>query len=85
MSLEFEMFFTRNVYRRVRDCYNRPVCSVPGSQIELVDRESNDFNWTFRYRLFLLIIHVFIYQRDDFLYVAFRCLICSRLLELPNL
>ncbi|KAJ7379980.1 Serine palmitoyltransferase 2 [Desmophyllum pertusum] len=46
---DFESFFTRNIYRCVRDCFNRPLCSVPGGQIELVDRESDDWNYTFRY------------------------------------
>jgi len=46
---DFESFYTRNLYTRVRDCFNRPICSVPGGQIDLVDRKSYDWNWTFRY------------------------------------
>lgn len=26
----FEGFYTRNIYMRVRDNFNRPICSVPG-------------------------------------------------------
>lgn len=26
----WEDFYTRNVYIRIRDCWNRPICSVPG-------------------------------------------------------
>ena len=37
------------MYIRVRDCFNRPICSVPGGEIDLVDRQSYDWNWTFRY------------------------------------
>ena len=37
------------MYTRVRDCFNRPICSVPGGEIDLLDRESEDWNWTFRY------------------------------------
>ncbi|KAK2553865.1 Serine palmitoyltransferase 2 [Acropora cervicornis] len=32
---DFESFYTRNMYTRVRDCFNRPICSVPGAEIEL--------------------------------------------------
>jgi serine palmitoyltransferase len=43
----YESFHTRNVYVRNRDCFNRPVCSVPGAQIELLERKSDDYNWTY--------------------------------------
>jgi serine palmitoyltransferase len=39
-------FFTRNLYGRVKGCFNRPICSVPGPTISLLERESKD-NWTF--------------------------------------
>jgi serine palmitoyltransferase len=45
----FESFFTRNVYMRARDCFNRPICSMPGAEIELMERVSDDFYWTFNY------------------------------------
>lgn len=44
----FENFFIRNVYMRGRDCFNRPICSPPGAEIELVDRKTDDYNWTFQ-------------------------------------
>ncbi|CAF1058468.1 unnamed protein product, partial [Brachionus calyciflorus] len=43
----YESFHTRNVYVRNRDCFNRPICSVPGPEIELLERKSDDYNWTF--------------------------------------
>lgn len=43
----FEAFYTRNIYRRIRDCWNRPISSVPGAYIDLIDRYSRDYNWTF--------------------------------------
>ncbi|EGD78212.1 serine palmitoyltransferase [Salpingoeca rosetta] len=43
----FESFFTRNMYRRVRDCFNRPICSVPGATLTLVERRTDDYGWTF--------------------------------------
>ncbi|RWS13651.1 serine palmitoyltransferase 2-like protein [Dinothrombium tinctorium] len=44
----FESFYTRNVYRRIRDGWNQPIASMPGAVITLLDRESDDYNWTFR-------------------------------------
>ena len=45
---DFESFYTRNLYTRLRDCFNRPICSVPGAEIDIVERESDDYNWTVR-------------------------------------
>ena len=49
MGLDFERFFTRNMYRRIRDAWNRPIASTPGAYFDIVDRVSDDNNWTFRY------------------------------------
>ncbi|XP_046872786.1 serine palmitoyltransferase 2 [Hypomesus transpacificus] len=46
---DFENFYTRNLYMRIRDSLNRPVCSVPGAKFHLVERVSHDYNWTFHY------------------------------------
>jgi len=43
----FESFYTRNLYRRIRDCWNRPICSVPGAEVTLLDRETPNHGWTF--------------------------------------
>jgi serine palmitoyltransferase len=45
---EYECFYTRNLYTRIRDCFNRPICSVPGANIDIIERVSDDFNWTFK-------------------------------------
>jgi serine palmitoyltransferase len=45
----YESFYTRNVYTRIRDCFNRPICSVPGAEIELLERKTDDYNWSFYY------------------------------------
>ncbi|XP_066249345.1 serine palmitoyltransferase 2 [Euwallacea similis] len=45
----FSMFYSRYVYRRVRDCWNYPICSVPGSEVVLKDRVTNDCGWTFEF------------------------------------
>uniref|UniRef100_A0A4W3K9V8 serine C-palmitoyltransferase n=1 Tax=Callorhinchus milii TaxID=7868 RepID=A0A4W3K9V8_CALMI len=46
---DFENFYKRNLYMRVRDNWNRPICSVPGPTFDLVERVTDDYNWTFRY------------------------------------
>ncbi|XP_075383951.1 serine palmitoyltransferase 3 [Tenrec ecaudatus] len=45
---DFENFYIRNLYMRIRDNWNRPVCSAPGAQFDLMERVSDDYNWTFR-------------------------------------
>ncbi|XP_012271798.1 serine palmitoyltransferase 2 [Orussus abietinus] len=45
----FESFYHRYVYRRVRDCWNRPICSVPGAMVTLKDRITRDYGWTFEF------------------------------------
>jgi serine palmitoyltransferase len=44
---DFESFYTRRLYHRIRDCWNRPITGVPGREITLLDRCSSDFNKTF--------------------------------------
>ncbi|MEQ2166439.1 hypothetical protein GOODEAATRI_028095 [Goodea atripinnis] len=45
---DFENFYTRkNLYMRIRDSWNRPICSVPGAKMDLMERVSHDYNWTF--------------------------------------
>lgn len=44
---DFENFYTRNLYMRIRDNWNRPICSVPGAKMDVVERVSHDYNWTF--------------------------------------
>jgi len=46
---DFESFFNRNMYRRVRDCWNRPIDSVPGAVLSVVDRVSDDHGWSFTF------------------------------------
>ncbi|KAM4542512.1 serine palmitoyltransferase 2-like [Odontesthes bonariensis] len=46
---DFENFYTRNLYMRIRDNWNRPICSVPGARMDLLERASRDYNWTFEY------------------------------------
>ncbi|KAI4900672.1 hypothetical protein NFI96_029595, partial [Prochilodus magdalenae] len=46
---DFEDFYTRNLYMRIRDNWNRPICSVPAGRMDLVERLSYDYNWTFSY------------------------------------
>ncbi|EDV21631.1 Serine palmitoyltransferase 2 [Trichoplax sp. H2] len=45
----FEALFTRFIYMRIRDCWNRPIASVPGAEFDVLERYSTDNNWTFQY------------------------------------
>jgi serine palmitoyltransferase len=45
--MSYDSFYLRNCYMRGRDVCARPICSVPGAEIELLERKSDDFNWTF--------------------------------------
>lgn len=46
---KFVTFYSLYLYRRIRDCWNYPVCSVPGAEIVLKDRITEDHGWTFKY------------------------------------
>lgn len=46
---DFENFYTRNLYMRIRDNWNRPICSVPGAKMDVMERVSHDYNWTFEW------------------------------------
>jgi serine palmitoyltransferase len=38
----FENFYTRRLYHRIQDCFNRPIASNPGATIQVLERVSND-------------------------------------------
>ncbi|KAG2374455.1 hypothetical protein C9374_010739 [Naegleria lovaniensis] len=40
----FEDLYTRRIFRRVCDCWNRPIASRPGAYIEVMERISHDYN-----------------------------------------
>ncbi|XP_008058343.1 serine palmitoyltransferase 3 [Carlito syrichta] len=46
---DFENFYKRNLYMRIRDNWNRPICSAPGPRFDMMERVSDDYNWTFRF------------------------------------
>ncbi|KAK3882143.1 hypothetical protein Pcinc_013466 [Petrolisthes cinctipes] len=49
LYIGFESFYTRNVYRRIQDCWNRAICSVPGAEIDLMERYTPDYGWTIKH------------------------------------
>lgn len=49
LEVDFSHFYTRNLYGRVRDAWNRPIASAPGAFMDVVDRYSDDYNLTFKY------------------------------------
>eukprot|EP01038_Epipyxis_sp_PR26KG_P008357 gene8357-11304_t len=42
----WESFFTRRLYHRLQDCWNRPICSSPSAHIDVMKRSSKDDNCT---------------------------------------
>ena len=46
---DYDSFYTRNLYMRIRECWNRPICSVPGRKVTLMERETNDYGWNFQF------------------------------------
>eukprot|EP00753_Platysulcus_tardus_P007039 PLAT14791.1.p1 GENE.PLAT14791.1~~PLAT14791.1.p1 ORF type:complete len:485 (-),score=222.29 PLAT14791.1:186-1640(-) len=43
---EWESFYTRRMYHRIQDCWNRPINSAPGAYIDVMHRGSKDGNKT---------------------------------------
>uniref|UniRef100_A0A0N5AA53 serine C-palmitoyltransferase n=1 Tax=Syphacia muris TaxID=451379 RepID=A0A0N5AA53_9BILA len=41
--------YTRHCYMRVRDVFERPIGSVPGATVKLLDRYTTDGCWTFKF------------------------------------
>ncbi|XP_055880995.1 serine palmitoyltransferase 2-like isoform X1 [Biomphalaria glabrata] len=48
LFLSWESFYTRNLYRRARDCWNRPISSCAGGRIDVMERVSPDYGWNFQ-------------------------------------
>lgn len=47
----YNSFFTRNMYMRARDCWNNPISSVPGRQVDVMERQSlsrKGWNWAYK-------------------------------------
>ncbi|KAI9494136.1 pyridoxal phosphate-dependent transferase [Zychaea mexicana] len=45
---DFDSFYTRRMYMRIRDCWNRPITGVPTRITTVLERQTDDFNKTFR-------------------------------------
>lgn len=46
---DWESFYTRRMYKRIRDCWARDVAGVPSAWIEVAERYSDDRNDTYKY------------------------------------
>jgi len=44
----WENFYTRRLYHRIQDCFNRPIASSPAANIQVLERVSDDGNKTMR-------------------------------------
>lgn len=45
----FESFFSRRMFRRIRDCWERPIVGVPGRHVTVMERVSRDYNESFQF------------------------------------
>ena len=45
----WESFYTRRLYHKIRDCWERPICSDPGSHIQVMERVSENRNYSFEF------------------------------------
>ena len=45
----FESFYTRNIYYRIQDVFNRPICTVAGATIDVVERKFSHSGWHCKY------------------------------------
>ncbi|CAJ0934618.1 unnamed protein product, partial [Mesorhabditis belari] len=46
---DIESVYKRNCYMRVRDVFERPIASTPGAKVNLLDRYTEDHNWSFKF------------------------------------
>jgi serine palmitoyltransferase len=44
----FKTFYTKRIYHRIQDCFNRPICTNPGAYIHVLERISHDGNKTMK-------------------------------------
>eukprot|EP00249_Psilotum_nudum_P030394 c42984_g1_i1 orf=225-1682(+) len=44
---DFEDFYTRRLYYRIQDCFNRPIASAPNAWIDVIEHYSKDTNKKF--------------------------------------
>lgn len=49
LEVDFSHFYTRNLYGRIRDAWNRPIASAPGAYMDILDRYSDDNNMSFKW------------------------------------
>ena len=47
LNSDFDNFYVRRLKMRINDCFNRPTTGVPGRNITLLDRKSDDGNYHF--------------------------------------
>ncbi|GAB1286956.1 Serine palmitoyltransferase 3 [Apodemus speciosus] len=46
---DFENFYTRNLYMRIRDSWSHTACSSPEPYFSILEKVTDDYNWTFRH------------------------------------
>ncbi|XP_071079011.1 serine palmitoyltransferase 2-like [Haliotis cracherodii] len=44
----WESFYTKNVFRRIKDCWTRPISSCAGANFEVLELVTHDYGWNFK-------------------------------------
>ena len=50
---DYEDFYNRRLYRRIEDCWNRPISSNPGAHIDVMKRSRKSLKHPFEYDMIL--------------------------------
>ena len=66
LLVSWESFYTRNMYRHARDCWNRPISSTPGSMFDVMERVSHDNNWNLEYEPEQCSVHLWLCPSPSF-------------------
>lgn len=45
LTSDFEAFYTRRMYSRIEDCWNRPITGTPGAWLDVLERKFLHQTW----------------------------------------
>lgn len=91
MEVDFSHFYTRNLYGRIRDAWNRPIASAPGAYMDILDRYSDDNNMSFKWVVSVAMVfgnaevytvamlHGFIFELESVVLVKLESVVALRM------
>lgn len=45
LTSDFEAFYTRRLFQRIKDAWDRPITGIPGAWIDVIERKPDDETW----------------------------------------